>query len=175
MMRYHFGTAVVVAAISVAAAKEALRPPQIEPVERADYNRLHSRERCFQQHPYGIIAAIESRKQLPSLLNALGLFGYGVEIGVFQGLFSKHVLSEWRGRKLFLVDPWESQDPLAYADKANMPQAKMDRNLNLVGATLSRLGSASAVPPYICNRAFTDVPVLSIDRDVCLVCRHWRA
>lgn len=120
--------------LSGAAASRTLQRPQLEMVNSPENQALHLRERCFQQHPYGIISAVDSRKQLPALLNALGLFGYGVEVGVFQGVYSKHVLSEWKGRKLFLVDPWESQDAMQYDDVANGPQAKMDSNLNKVRA-----------------------------------------
>jgi hypothetical protein len=30
----------------------------------------------------------------------------GVEVGVHRGLYSNHVLTHWKGRKLHLVDPW---------------------------------------------------------------------
>lgn len=153
--RYLFASAFA-ALVSSTAALRTLQRPQLELVENPENRALHLRERCFQQHPYGIISAVDSRKQLPVLLNALGLFGYGVEIGVFQGVYSKHVLSQWKGRKLFLVDPWESQDAVQYDDVANMPQAKMDRNLNAVGARgvidalLAALPGARVVVGSVC-------------------------
>jgi len=41
----------------------------------------------------------------------------GIEIGVFKGEFSKHLLENWNG-KLFLIDPWR---PLGdeYNDTSN--------------------------------------------------------
>ena len=56
----------------------------------------------------------KNRKYMTTILNAHQLNGYGVEIGVKHGLFSKHLLSEWKCEKLYLVDPWEKQDEKVY-------------------------------------------------------------
>lgn len=48
----------------------------------------------------------KNRKYLTTILNSHKLNGYGVEIGVKQGHFSKHLLSNWDCKKLYLVDPW---------------------------------------------------------------------
>ena len=42
---------------------------------------------------------------LPRILSENKLNGKGVEIGVFKGQFSKHILENWDG-KLYLIDPW---------------------------------------------------------------------
>jgi hypothetical protein len=56
----------------------------------------------------------KNRKHLTTILNAHKMNGYGVEIGVKHGLFSQHLLSDWKCEKLYLVDPWEKQDGSVY-------------------------------------------------------------
>lgn len=55
-----------------------------------------------------------NRKHITNILVDYKLHGYGVEIGVKQGEFSKHILEHWKGMKLYLVDPWASQDTTVY-------------------------------------------------------------
>jgi hypothetical protein len=42
---------------------------------------------------------------IPKILNNNNLKGKGVEIGVYKGEFSKHILKNWEGT-LYMVDPW---------------------------------------------------------------------
>lgn len=44
--------------------------------------------------------------------------GKGVEIGVFKGEFTKHLLENWSGT-MYLVDPWRELDEAEYADSSN--------------------------------------------------------
>jgi hypothetical protein len=60
---------------------------------------------CFQQHPYGIIDIPDNRAGFPALLNRLGLTGFGAELGVLEAEYTEHVLSNWAGKRLFMVDP----------------------------------------------------------------------
>ena len=55
-----------------------------------------------------------NRKNICKILNDYGLTGYGVEIGVKQGFFSKHILSNVNLKKLYLIDPWTDQDIETY-------------------------------------------------------------
>jgi len=55
-----------------------------------------------------------NRIALTDVLHAHGLNGYGVEIGVKQGNFSKQLLQNWNCIKLYLVDPWMSQSDSIY-------------------------------------------------------------
>ena len=55
-----------------------------------------------------------SRQHLANILKTYKLNGYGVEIGVKRGEFSKHLLSTTDLKKLYLVDPWMSQDVATY-------------------------------------------------------------
>jgi cephalosporin hydroxylase len=52
---------------------------------------------------------MKTRKELPFLLNSLGLVGEGAEIGVFRGGFSEHILTHWTGKKLYSIDSWTHQ------------------------------------------------------------------
>ncbi len=54
---------------------------------------------------------MKSRTDLPFLLNELGLTNQGVEVGVAQGNFSKHILENWGG-SLTMVDPYTFQNSL---------------------------------------------------------------
>ncbi|MDD5649645.1 MAG: class I SAM-dependent methyltransferase [Candidatus Nanoarchaeia archaeon] len=47
-----------------------------------------------------------TRKDIPEFLNQKELIGYGAEIGVLRGEFSKHILEKWKGKKLYLIDSW---------------------------------------------------------------------
>lgn len=53
---------------------------------------------------------VKDRQGLADLLNELGLVGEGVEVGVWRGDFSDWFLDQWRGRRLYLVDPWAKLD-----------------------------------------------------------------
>jgi hypothetical protein len=63
---------------------------------------------------------LKTRKEIPAYLNLLGLLGEGAEIGVKDAVFSKWVLSQWKGKRYHLVDPWAEQDSKVYQDIANV-------------------------------------------------------
>lgn len=47
-----------------------------------------------------------SRSQIPAYLNSLGYDGFGLEVGVLRGDFSKTLLQGCNIKKLYLVDSW---------------------------------------------------------------------
>ena len=49
---------------------------------------------------------IETRKNLIDYINKLYPGGFGAEIGVQRGEFSKDILDRWNCEKLYLIDPW---------------------------------------------------------------------
>ena len=53
---------------------------------------------------------IRSRRGLGSLLNSLNLRCTGVEIGVQEGFFSRHILETSELQKLYSVDIWNNND-----------------------------------------------------------------
>jgi hypothetical protein len=59
------------------------------------------------------------RAELGSFLNQAGLTGAGVEVGVAEGIYSRQILRSWAGRRLTLVDCWQTQDSSEYCDEAN--------------------------------------------------------
>ena len=64
---------------------------------------------------------VKDRRELGSFLEALGAKGYGVELGVQQGMFSEEMLKRWTSvSKYYLVDSWAHQPE--YADRANFNQ-----------------------------------------------------
>ena len=50
---------------------------------------------------------LNHRDNLGRFLNSLNLVGEGVEVGVAWAGYSRQILSQWKGRKLWLVDPHE--------------------------------------------------------------------
>ncbi len=52
----------------------------------------------------------QHRSILPHVLNARGLLGEGVEVGVLRADFSVHILSHWQGQRLWLVDAWRDHE-----------------------------------------------------------------
>jgi len=115
---------------------EVLKPPVLDPntlnrVQSEEQQVLFSREVVTTKQDchnelHTAFNAMESRGELPDMLNDLGLTGEGVEVGVRKGDFSKHILSKWRGRKIHCVDPWEHQDEKLYKDISNRDQTHQD-------------------------------------------------
>lgn len=62
------------------------------------------------------LEAIPDREELGPALNQLGLLGTVVEVGSAQGDFARIILSQWRGARLFMVDPWREQPSDVYKE-----------------------------------------------------------
>lgn len=62
---------------------------------------------------------ITHRDMLGYWLNERGLTGSGIEIGSAAGQFATRILSTWKGKMLYLVDPWEKQAGNAYLEHTN--------------------------------------------------------
>lgn len=75
-----------------------------------------------------ILREIDYRTELPRFLNNHGLLGPGAEIGVFVGEFSRTILTEWKGKRLALVDPYQKFPKDEYFDSTQ------DRNQDEVFA-----------------------------------------
>ena len=106
---------------------------------------------------------VPSRDDLPGLLNARGLLGTAVEIGVKQGLFSEHILAHWRGRHLISIDPWREDDADAYRDIANVPQAEHETFLAETTARLAPFGPRSSIWRTTSAEGATRLPDGSLD------------
>jgi hypothetical protein len=79
---------------------------------------------------------VRFRSQIGQQLNALGLTGEGVEIGVHTGQFAEQILQHWKGHRLWLVDPWRHLDD--YLDSFNTSNKRMERRLKLAQRRLKR-------------------------------------
>jgi hypothetical protein len=66
---------------------------------------------------------ITDRRQFGELLNSLHLTNEAAEIGVHRGEFAHTLLGTWKGKSLFLVDPWSPM-----SEYANDPTNNGDRN-----------------------------------------------
>ena len=109
---------------------------------------------------------LTSRGELPALLDALGLRGDGVEVGVREGDFSEHMLANWRSHAgvYHLVDPWRSQDKATYNDVSNVEQAEQDARYARVTATMSsRFPGRTAVHRALSVDAARDFADASLD------------
>lgn len=67
--------------------------------------------------------SFKHREQFPELMESWGLVAVGVEVGVYRGAFSTHILRKWPG-VLHLVDPWEYQPEKR--DMLNTPELPAD-------------------------------------------------
>lgn len=86
-----------------------------------------------------------SRADLPKLLNERGLLGCGAEIGVYAAEFSSRLLSEWRGRNLISIDPWQPADAEEYVDASNLDEAGFSALYATSIARLQRFGDRSTI------------------------------
>lgn len=92
----------------------------------------------FQRSGSVDIGVVRSRKEIPHLLNTLGLCGCGVEVGVQQGEYSEMLLRTWCGVQLISVDPWAPDEPEAYRDIANVALEEHEANLLVARDRLGR-------------------------------------
>lgn len=93
----------------------------------------------------GSVTGVPERHELPRVLNARGLIGRGVEVGVYLGEFTEHLLDGWEGRELVAVDPWRSFGSDEYRDVLNAEQAAWDERYDLTVARLKRFGDRVSI------------------------------
>ena len=71
---------------------------------------------------------MRKRIDIADILNARGLRGFGVEVGVREGMFSVNLLMAWPCRQLVMVDAWTAHLPTYHGDSAGLvAQSTMDR------------------------------------------------
>jgi hypothetical protein len=98
---------------------------------------------------------VRNRTHLPLLLNARGLVGQGVEVGVAQGVYSEQLLKSWKGKRLFSVDPWREYPQEIYRDATNVRQEIHDRQFAETTARLAAFGDRSRVMRMTSSEAAT--------------------
>jgi hypothetical protein len=97
---------------------------------------------------------LQHRDELPALLNAMGLWGYGIEIGVQAGDFSRLLREQWYGDVLYLLDRW-GHEP-TYRDIVNVSQQEQEQLFQQVqtmfykhpGVRIMREESLVAAPEF---------------------------
>lgn len=87
---------------------------------------------------------MKTRKDFPKFLNDRGLVGTGVEVGVFRGGFSKHILKHWDGTLLYSVDPWIHQFD-AKLDVSNADQLEQNEHFNVCREALREFKMRSCI------------------------------
>jgi len=106
---------------------------------------------------------VNSRNELPHLLNRRGLLGLGAEIGVQQGYFSDLLLSGWDGARLLSIDPWSEAPDATYVDVANLPQRTNDTYYEETKRRLSRHGERSLIWRRTSASAARATPAKALD------------
>ena len=109
------------------------------------------------------LAFLVTRDEIPHLLNARGLFGCGVEVGVKEGEYSAHLLERWHGAHLISVDPWAEDAPDAYVDIANVPQDIQEQFYQRTVARLRHAGARSSIWRMPSTEAAAKIPAHSLD------------
>jgi hypothetical protein len=97
------------------------------------------------RHSSDPTAHVDSRDDLPVLLNRLGLVGVGAEVGVQSGAYSAWILHRWAGATLISIDPWHAADPEEYVDIANVEQSRHDELYRATVQRLVRFGDRSQI------------------------------
>lgn len=59
---------------------------------------------------------INNREALGFWLNEFGLTGEAAEIGCLRGEYARTVLSQWKGKRYHMIDPWATQDKEVYRE-----------------------------------------------------------
>lgn len=111
----------------------------------------------------GSVAWVPSRDELPLLLNERRLLGCAVEIGVKQGHFSEHILSNWLGRHLISIDPWREDTADAYRDVANVTLAQHEVYLAETRERLARFDARSSIWRMTSTAGAAQIPDASLD------------
>lgn len=65
------------------------------------------------------LTQLQSRDGLGNFLNQYGLLGEAVEVGTLTGDYARQIMSQWKGRKLHCIDPFEQQSDEVYKEPVN--------------------------------------------------------
>ena len=86
-----------------------------------------------------------NRYAFADYLNARGLCGEMAEIGVRRGDFSEWMLKEWKGKRLYAIDPWREFSEEVYPGNGNIPQQKQDGHYRITQERLKGFGGRSVI------------------------------
>lgn len=91
------------------------------------------------------LRCVPSRAELPALLDARGLAGVGVEVGVRVARYSTYLLSHWHGGRLISIDPWTEAPLEEYADTSNVAQELQEEYAARAAERLAAFGPRSEI------------------------------
>jgi len=106
---------------------------------------------------------ITTREEFGSLLNELGLNGFGVEIGVGSAKYSEVLLSTTKLAKIFFIDPWKEYPKSEYDDVTNSNQKTQDQRYAITVKKLEKYGDRAVVIRKDSEESLTDFPDTSFD------------
>jgi len=104
-----------------------------------------------------------SRNELGYWLNFKGLFGEGVEVGVYRGEYSALLLQSWKGARVYSVDPWLEFPPDEYTDVCNLSMRDQESNYQTTTNRLGHFGNRSVVLRQTSKDAAKRFPDSSLD------------
>jgi hypothetical protein len=105
---------------------------------------------------------VPTRRELPRLLNRMGLIGTGAEVGVRNGDFSAWILHRWQGYRLLSIDPW-AESAQNYRDIANVSQRRHDELWTQTRVRLEAFGARSEIWRMSSARAAERIEDASLD------------
>ncbi|HOU59762.1 MAG TPA: class I SAM-dependent methyltransferase [Kiritimatiellia bacterium] len=109
------------------------------------------------------IPFVLNRGEIIGILNARGLVGEGAEVGVKCGQFSEYILSRWKGRRLYSIDPWREFDTSLYHDEDNVSQREHEQNYGITSRRLAKFGDRSVLLRLTSDEAAREIPDGSLD------------
>lgn len=75
---------------------------------------------------------LKNRTELLNFVNDLGLKGNAIEIGVFEGDYSKEIIKRCKFKMVYLVDPWIEYPQKIYKTSKNVSQKKQNERYDKV-------------------------------------------
>lgn len=113
------------------------------------------------------IAPFLGRLKFSEYLNSLNLQGVAVEIGTHRGDFAEPFLAQWKGHKLYCIDPWETL--LGYEYQAQILQeawgtdGNRDHDRDFTINRLKKFGDRVIITPKVSTEAVESFKDNSVD------------
>ena len=129
---------------------------------------------------YHSIRNAAHRGELVRVCNEMGLTGFGVEVGVWHGGFSRHNLKTWNGTRYYMVDAWSfrANDTLKgknldgtvsqwrSTDKNSKRDAEHDHDYKMAARAVEPWLAPHSRPRAVMMRRFAEAARLSSQTDI---------
>eukprot|EP00798_Chlamydomonas_sp_ICE-L_P000371 gene371-1759_t len=107
----------------------------------------------------GFLVPPPSREDFGRMLESLGGFKVGVELGVQRGNFARHMLNTWpSAEKYYLVDLWAQQEN--YVDGANVDNRAQEEIMQRAQANLKQYKHTTVFIKDFTSKAAAQIPDL---------------